>query len=115
MKWLLTFLVILRSGLAFAGEDPITDVLIKECRIQAANAVVEIYPALDIRTIGIPMFLDVFKSKDELGQSILGRRYNGKINFVVGDIEGVQHYTCTFISYDEKEWMVSYAGLGRME
>lgn len=115
MKWIFPVLIALASPAAFAGEESISALLMKECRIKAANAAVEIYPAFQIRSIGTPTFLEEFESKDELGEPITGQRYKGKMEFVVGDIEGIQHFSCTFIRYRGKEWMVSYAGLGPTE
>lgn len=115
MKWILLVLTLLLPNSLHAQDVALSEQILTKCRIKAANTAVEINPAYRIQTVGIPRFEKTFESTDDVGKKIFGLMYKGRMAFLVGDMKGLQHFSCSFISYDKLTWIFSWAGLGPTE
>lgn len=111
-KWLSLLGLLLLPNAAIGQTIPIPDLEMKECRIGAANSAVKINPAYVIQKVSVPVLHKKFEDKDEFGFKLHFARYNGWIDFTVGDVVGVEHYTCTFVSEGKFDWHFNWAGIG---
>jgi hypothetical protein len=109
------FFLFTTYGIALADDPRMSPKLTKECRLWAANSATKIYPAYHIEKIGFPQLEKSFTEKDEFGKQIYRRQVDGRMSFRVGDISGHEHFSCFFVSYDEKKWTFNWSGIGPTE
>ena len=111
MKWVVIGLTMMMAHPALAQSPKMPPDEINDCRLAAANTAIKIYPAYQIKTIGIPKPIKAFTDKDELGKPLQGWQYTGIMKVSVGNMDGEQFYGCTFVKDAEEGWIFSWAGL----